>query len=1030
MSTTLGLDLGSNSIGWALIDEEEESIVAAGVRVFPEGVDRDQKGGEKSKSQTRRVARGMRRQLARRARRRRELRALLTANALLPSDSGDLDNVLSLDPYALRSRALDDQLEPFEIGRILLHLNQHRGFLSNRKADRGQDKERKGMLAQIGELATNIETSESRTLGEYLAKINETLEHTASGEHDRIRNRHTRRDMYQMEFEAIWSAQHKYYPALLTDELKLSLNNPHGDDKWIHKGLIFGQRRMYWPKSVIGRCELEGKEKRSHRADRAAQQFRMLQEVNNLRLLDGVTGDERQLSNEERTTLLSYLSEAKQRTFDQIRKKLGFHNAVHFNLEGPERNKLKGNETDAALKAKKILGKRWEGFTPQVKDDIVTVLIEEEHEDEGLRRLVEDCGLDHDEAERALTVNLPDGRMNFSRKAILNLLPHLERGLALMGDDESNSALHAAGYLRPDQREVGQREFLPVPPDLPNPIVRQAIVEVRKVVNAVLREYGKPARIHVELAREAKQSFDQRKETRFENAKRGKLRDDARSRIDEYRSDIKPTRRTVDRYLLWQEQEEYCVYCARKISLAQLFDGDTDIDHILPRWRSLDDSLANKVICHRVCNSEKGDRTPREWLEDSDPERYAKVLSVAEKLPYNKQRRFQQKDIRLDDFVDRQLRDTAYISRSVSQYLRCLGVGVVCTRGQMTANLRHWWGLDTILDTEGRGEKNRADHRHHAIDAITIALTDRKRLHSLANARGRDMPLPWPYFPDHAEAIIEGIRVSHRVQRRLHGAFHEATIYGRTQRRSGADTPIPTEQRPWAKGWIEDQNTYARRKPIHEFKKVKELEKVRDPAIKELLKRHLVDRGIDCDKGAEIPKDAFNGSNTPRMLSGVPIRRVRMLEHSETFRQISSRRSNQYVKPGNNHHIVYRAVVDGEKQKWTAEVVTMWDAATRTRTSGPLVDRSDEDNGHFVMSLSIGEMFEMDANGNSPRRILCVVQKLRQDDKRLYYKRHTDARPSEEWKKDNLSVSPTKMQQRNARKVTVDPIGCMRWAGD
>ena len=202
----------------------------------------------------------------------------------------------------------------------------------------------------------------------------------------------------------------------------------------------------------------------------------------------------------------------------------------------------------------------------------------------------------------------------------------------------------------------------------------------------------------------------------------------------------------------------------------------------------------------------------------------------------------------------------------------------------------------------------------------------------------------------------------------------------------------------------------------------------RDPAIRELLKRHLRARGVDCEKGGQIPRDAFKGDNTPRMPSGVPIRRVRMLEESETFRRVSARRADQYVKPGKNHHIVYRAVGEGPKEKWVGEVVTMWDAALRARTGLPIVDRSDRDTGRFIMSLSIGEMFEID--GSDGQRLLCTVRKIDQRSKRLNYKAHTDARPATEINKDNLYLSPTKMQERNARKVTVDPLGRIRRAGD
>lgn len=1015
---TLGLDLGPSSIGWALLDEPSKRIVVAGVRVFPEGVDRDQQGGEKSKTQTRRDARGARRQIARRAARKKHLRCLLTGRGLLPEQDQDLQRVLAADPYELRRKALDERLTPHEVGRVLLHLGQRRGFLSNRKTDRQKASEAKGMLAEISDLATAISESGHRTLGEHLAELH-------GDPHERIRNRHTQRSMYVDEFEAVWSAQQAHHQEILTDALKKELYDSSSDDTWIHKGLIFGQRRMYWPRSMVGRCEYELKEKRCPKADRHAQQFRILQEVNNLRLLDRSTGEERRLTPEERGSLVEYLGSTRQRTFDQIRKKLGFTESTRFNLERGERDKLKGGETDALLGGKNSIGKRWKNLPEEAKDAIVDVLINEDQEQVALERLTSEQGLEPEEARRVLKVNLPQGYMNVSRLAIDKLIPHLKRGLFLMADDETNSALHAAGYLRPDERAVGQREFLPGAPDLPNPIVRQALVEVRKVVNAVIREFGKPARIHIELAREAKKSFEQRREIRFEQARRRRERENAAAELHKYDPTLEPTRRRTDRYRLWQEQQEYCPYCGRKISQAQLFNGDTEFDHILPRWRSLDDSLANKVVCHHTCNADKGDRTPREWLEDADPQRYAKVLRAAELLPYNKQRKFHLKDIVLDEFVQRQLRDTAYISRCVTQYLRCLESSIVCPRGQMTAELRHWWELNTILDSAGRGEKNRADHRHHAIDAIVIALTDPKRLHALANARGKNMPLPRAEFREDVRCTLDQIQVSHRSQRRLYGALHEATLYGATQQK---ESPSDDMARPWARDWIEEEQAFVRRKPVTDITNTKHLGKVRDTTIRAILEEHLRTQGIDPGTAGKLPGDAFKGDNVPRMPSGVPIKRVRMLEESETFRRVSDRRAFHYVKPGNNHHICYFTSTDGKGERWVAAVVTMWDVARRARNSEPIVLRTNEHGDRFVMSLAIGEMFEIDDPDG--QRLLCVVRKIDQRSKRMNYKLHTDARPSGDINKDNLYLSPSKMQQLNGRKVTVDTIGRLRTAND
>ncbi|MGA3193272.1 MAG: type II CRISPR RNA-guided endonuclease Cas9, partial [Candidatus Bathyarchaeia archaeon] len=474
-SLTLGLDVGCTSIGWALIDEEAERIVAVGVRVFPEGVDRDQQGGEKSKSQSRRDARSMRRQLARRARRRRQLRDALRKAGLLPADPNETQRVVEWNPYTLRRRALTEKLEPYEIGRALFHLAQRRGYLSNRKTDKPKDSDQKGMLAEIEGLAQALE-KRGKTLGAYLADLSDDPEYRKSFECGRIRNRHTRRDMYEREFEAICEAQRPHYPNLLTHELKYGKRGtrdpfpkepeplPKGSDPVIEYGLyglIFFQRKMYWPKSVVGRCELERREKRCPRAAQIAQRFRIVQEVNNLRVLDYVKREERRLTDEERATLIDYLSNAEKRSFDDIRKELrkkfGLPETVQFNLQRGGRKNLQGDQTDYALAGKKGVGKRWSTLSDETKDAIVEILIHEEREEVVLRRLTEECGLRMDEAERASRVHLADGYMSFSRVAIKKLLPYLERGLMLMADDATNSAIHAAGYLRPDERAVNQR---------------------------------------------------------------------------------------------------------------------------------------------------------------------------------------------------------------------------------------------------------------------------------------------------------------------------------------------------------------------------------------------------------------------------------------------------------------------------------------------------------------------------------------------------------------------------------------------
>jgi CRISPR-associated endonuclease Csn1 len=1043
----LGLDIGPTSIGWALVEADDErskgQVVAAGVRVFPEGVDRDQQGGEQSKNQTRRTARGARRRIKRRATRKQALYRRLVSAGLLPANSDEFQGVMELDPYELRAQAVGGRLKPYEIGRALVHIAQRRGFQSNRKDTRsGTDK---GILADMESLEQRIKGSGCQTLGEYLYRLGSSAGGSppdSSDEHGPdvpLRGRHTRRDMYTREFETIWAAQRVHHPEIMTDELKRDLYDPSPDGKWICKGLIFGQRRMYWPREVVGRCELEPKCKRCLIGERPAQRFRLLSEVNNLRCIDRQTGEELLLTPDQRSDLIEYLSQTESRTFDQIRKKLGFHEQVRFNLEGPDRSKLKGHITDAKI-TKSVKDKawrtRWAGLDEATKDRIVRIALEEDQEEEAIPKLI-DQGLSPDEARGVLAVHLPDARSSLSREAIAKLLPHLETGKFYMGKDATDSALHAARYLRPDEQTVRLRQFLPPSPDLPNPIVRGAMVEVRRVVNAILREIcdapedrgglggRRPDAIHVELAREAKKSLEQRRQMRIDNASRNRSREQARTEIEKYG---KATPGMIRKYSLWQEQRKMCLYTGRMIGIEDLLSDATDVDHILPRWRSLDDSMMNKVLCYRDENAAKGQQTAREWLEHDDPAKWEQVLQRAEKLPYPKLKRVLTRDIVLDDFVQRQFQDTAYITRAVTQYLRCLGVNIVTPRGGMTAELRRSWGLNNILSDSG--EKTRADHRHHAIDAAVAALTTPKRLFALANERGRNVTPPWPSVRDDLSQAILMVNVSHKPIRRIRGALHDDKFSGATNKPHHRTSANSGRARGHARDWVERPDTFVKRRPVADIKNPTALHSIRDRGIKLILMRHLESLGIDTsENGKQFPADCFKGKNAPRMPSDVPIRRVRTLDTSSVYRRVSEARSYQFVRPDNNHHVTYRKKMNGAKETWTAQAVATWDVAERARRRGlPLVDSRDSREGAFVMSLSIGEAFLIQAKDGSQE--LNVVQKITNaaSGVQLFFKSHTDARSSKDRKPTQLSAN--QLMKGQAQKVVVDAIGRIRRAGD
>lgn len=1007
---TLGLDLGPNSLGWALLDEKSHNIVAAGVRVFPEGVDRDQTGAEISKMQQRRVARGMRRQIARRARRKRQLRETLVAAGLLPeaalSANDDLERIAwerdefkKADPYELRCRALTLKLTPHEIGRVLLHLAQRRGFKSNRKTDRGAEKRKENseILAEINQLAQEME---GRTLAQELSRRRgDDPQHYHL---TRIRGLHTHRDMYEKEFNAIWNAQKEYYPKLLNDDLC----------EKIHYHIFF-QRDLLPPSpGLIGRCELEPRHPRCPRADRRAQRFRLYQEVNNLRIIDTSTGEERGLTGGERTKLIEYLFGAKERAFDQIRKHLFDQSEnIRFNLERGDRTKLKGMTADAAIGGKNALGRDWKKLSEDLKDRIVSAIIDDD--EPRLRHLLEQADLEPDRAATLLDrIDLETGYSSYGLHAIKKLLPHLQRGLPLTSRDEKTPcALREAGYLMPWEHAADRQPFLPLPPMLTNPIVRQALFEVRKVVNSILREYVyRPGHtlkaVHVELAREARGTAEQRRKLSKDMRDRERQRDAA---ADEIRNaGFKPSRDAIDRFLLWQEQEQTCVYTGNPISLRQLLGGEVHVDHVLPYSRSLDDSKMNKVVCFRDANADKGDRTPYEWLAESRPDRYEQIIQRAKKLPYPKLRRFYQQSVELDDFFARQFVDTAYITTQVHQYVQGLGADVLCVKGGHTSELRHHWGLNTVLRSDFLDLKNRDDHRHHAVDAIVIALTSRSRLQQLASIRraggtertGEILDEPWDNFRDNVENVVNAIWVSHRVRRKVAGALHNDTIYGPTDK--------PDE--------------YVYRKSVESLTPAM-VEKIRDPVIRALVEERLRKHGIEPKRGGgKIPAEVWKEPLS--MPSGIPVRKVRLLVPSESIRPI--RRGKAFVQPGNTHHLCLFERKDAKGKVYRDAVfVAMLDAKRRVQDGVTLFQKThpDDPNAIFLMSLSGNELVLIPCDG---REELYRFETAASTSKQMWFRHHTFAGRSTD-KRGQISKKPGTFE---GRKVTVDPLGRLRWSND
>ena len=980
---TLGLDLGTNSIGWALIDFDDDQqpreLIACGSRIFQEAV--EAKTGT-PKNHARRAARAARKLVARRKQRRTKLLNLLVRHGLLPQDEAER-NALLLDnqannPYQLRKRGLDEKLEPFAFGRALYHLAHRRGFQSNRKAASDEDGKVK---TAISALRTEMQ---GRTLGAFLA------------DQPTQRRRYTDRAMYAEEFEQLWGKQATFAPEQLTQAFKVEIKNS-----------IFFQRPLKSQKHLVGKCTFEPTRKRAAKAILLAQRFRILQDVNHLAVKNPNTREFRPLTQDERNKLAEALDKQKSMTWGAVRKVVGWnkkdslHEGETFNMEEGKKDKLLGNRTACDLRG--ALGDRWDALTTQQQDDLVTDLLTIDNTDGFLKRMKNHWSFDSVTAEALATIELEPGYARLSAKAMRAILPHLEQGMIY------SDACKAAGYnhSNPNQRTVTDK--LGLPSNVRNPVVQKALFETRKVVNAIVRKYGKPAVIRVEMARDMKLSKRQKEELQKEQNKQKKSNELAEGILRNEFGIQQPSRADIQKYNLWLECKEVCPYTGTTISREMLFSPEVDIEHILPYKRSLDDSYMNKTLCIATFNRQvKLDNTPYE-IGQGDPLAYAEIFQRIKTLPFPKRRRFEQKEIETDKFIERQLNDTRYICVEVRDFLQQLGAPVEVSKGEATAKLRGRWKLNTLLSPDGSNEKNRADHRHHAIDAVVIALTNRSLFHKLSRLSAQsisldksrfDVPPPWDGFYDDVYEKIDQIIISYAPARKIGGALHKETAYG----------------------YSESEKCFVTRKSLDQKRINKltesEVKKIRDAKVRELVESHLVLHGGDFKKAMGQPLFQENGIT--------PIKSVRVTSNfnKDTTHPVKKGQSKDYkfFAYGNNHHVeILENIETGNRE---GRFVTAMEAARRargvanTKKSG-IVQRDHGAEWKFVASFSINDIVQVASNGAEvPYRIQAISEGNQFE---ITLKRLNDALSDKN--ENTLRIRSESALKQILQKLTVDPLG-------
>ncbi len=797
MKKILGLDLGSSSIGWALIQTENETpkeILGMGSRIIPLSVDDANEfstGNAISKNSKRTAKRTTRKGYDRYQQRRENLTQVLRELNMLPNEQ--LIKLPVLELWQLRADAATKghQLSLPELGRVLYHLNQKRGY-KHAKADESQDTKQREYVAQINARYAKIQEL-NKTIGQHFfdeLKESETDKDGKKFYTFRIKDNIFPRAAYIAEFDQIMDCQKEFYPEILTDQRIHQLRNE----------IIYYQRKLKSCKHLVSICEFEKRPYKNAKgeivyngpkvAPRTSPLFQVCkiwESINNLKLKNR-RNDELFITPEQRQAIFNHLDNNEKLSLTDLYKILNIKKTDGWWGGKAIGKGIQGNTTKVQLQkildghpnAKELLSfnlKIEESTQVDQETGEVLNIVSADFEQEPLYQLWHTIYSiqDRHELASALAKNfditddetisalykldfIKPGFGNKSSKFIRKILPYLQDGLMYsdaceyVGINHSNSLTKAENQARQLLNKLPQIQKN----ELRQPVVEKILNQMVNVVNAIIDKYGHIDEIRVELARELKQSKDERNETDKRMRKNQKENENYAKLIEEF--GIRASRHRIQKYKMWIEAGGKCLYCGQPVSAKEFLQGENvEVEHIIPRSRFFDDSFANKVCACRKCNLEKSNKTAFDYMKSKGEVAFNEYITRVEELStkgqISKTKRERllttEKDIPTD-FIDRQLRETQYISKKSVEILRQVCHNVWSTSGSVTDFLRHNWGYETILHninferykaggltelytyehkdqthTEERIKdwNKRLDHRHHAIDALVIAST-------------------------------------------------------------------------------------------------------------------------------------------------------------------------------------------------------------------------------------------------------------------------------------------------------------------
>lgn len=1028
MKRILGLDLGSASIGWAVIEEQnseetvvettsvsKDRIVAIGSRIIPLSTDESSQFS-KGQALTKNADRTQRR-TQRKGYDRYQLRRALLLEELsrLGMYLGRTLRLSTLELWGLRARAADERISLAELGRVLCHLNRKRGYRTV-KSDFG-DKKQGEYVRAVVERYRELH-GRGVTIGRYM------YDGLKADPAFRCRERVYPRDAYVEEYDAIMACQRAFYPEVLTDDVVASIRDC----------IIFHQRPLRSCKHLVARCELERHDvcangrvrncgpRVAPRSSPLFQACKIWESINNLNIRNK-RNDTLHISMERKRAIFDFMNTHDRLKAGDLKSLLG-ERSREWQFGKATGAGLQGNTTYCAIA--RALGD-YSGRDGLLRFDLTTVdsmradaetgeiakEIDPAFERQPLYRLWHALYSisDMEELRTALRNGFGIGdeevldnlcRLDFvksgygnkSSRAMRRILPYLQEGM------QYYDAKRAAGYddtaLTKEQNESRPLadSLQPVQKGEPRqPVVEKILNQMVNLVNALMSEYGRFDEIRVELARELKQSREEREKATKAIAAATREGDEIARRIrEEY--GLTPTRSRIQKYRMWEESGKICMYCGCPVNVTEFLSGfGVEVEHVIPRSVLFDDSFSNKVCACRKCNAEKGSRTAFDFMKSrSEGEFNAYIERVNDLAEKGKISNAKRKKLLMpaselpEDFIERQLRESQYIAKKAREMLQSVCRNVYSTSGSITDFIRHLWGWDEVLHdlnferyrnaglterverkVDGRrfsveriaGWSKRMDHRHHAVDALAIACTKQGYIQRINNLSSLKDVSFRPYsHEEQGEAVrqrltrleryirmqphfttaevaraVDGIAVSFKSGKRAAGVGKRYVYRGGKRVCVQRGIIIP-------RGALSEETVYGR---IRNSESGRE-EYVVKYKIGTITSKHLesvVDKRIReilhsrLEQYGGKPEKAFAEPVLDHQ--GRVIRSVRRRVTSSN--NIPLRYNEQgepiaFVEPGNNHHV---AIYEGADGKLHEHVVTFWHAVERKKYGVPVI---------------------------------------------------------------------------------------------